>query len=171
MALNVSARQLAHPNLPAEIKAALQQSQLYPANLAVEISESAAIADPKLTHEFIGDLKLLGVGVSLGEFGSDHSSLSWLRRWLVDEIKIDRKIVTSVLTDRHRHDMVSLIVGLARILKSNMVAEGIESTLQLRQLESLGCDLGQGYLFSHPLDAASMEAYLQTGNKTGAAAK
>ncbi len=171
MALNVSARQLAHPNLPAEIKAALQQSQLYPANLAVEISESAAIADPKVTHEFIGDLKLLGVGVSLSEFGSDHSSLSWLRRWLVDEIKIDRKIVASVLTDRHRHDMVSLIVGLARILKSTVVAEGIESTLQLRQLESLGCDLGQGYLFSHPLDAASMEAYLQTGKKTGAAAK
>ena len=168
MTVNVSARQLAHPHLAAEIKAALQQSQLYPASLAVEISESAAMADPRVAHEFVSDLKLMGVGVSLSEFGSDRASLSWLRRWLVDEIKIDRKIVSSVQTDRHQSDVVALIVGMSRILKSKVVAEGIESTLQLRQLESLGCELGQGYLFSHPLDAAAMEAWLEAGKKAGA---
>ena len=170
MALNVSARQLAHPNLSAEIKAALQLSHLPPANLAVEIAESAAIADPEATHEFISGLKLLGVTVTLSEFGSDRSSLRWLARWMVDEFKIGRQIVSSVQIDRHQSDTVALIVGISRILKSKIVTEGIESTLQLRQLESLGCDLGQGYLFSHPLDAATMEAWLQAGIR-GSAAK
>ncbi len=171
MTVNVSARQLAHPNLTAEIKAALQQSQLSPENLAVEITESAAIVDPKVTHELVADLKLLGVGVSLSEFGSDRTSLSWLRRWLVDEIKIDRKIVASVLTDRHQSEMVTLIVGMSRILKSKIVAEGIESALQLRQLELLGCDLGQGYLFSHPLDAGRTEEWLLQQVKRAAVGK
>lgn len=171
MALNVSARQLAHPGVTADIKAALQHSQLPAANLAVEIAESAAILDSKVTHEFINGMNLLGVAVSLSEFASGHSSLSWLRQWPLDEIKIGRQIVASVLTDRHCHDTVSLVVGLARVLKSKVVAEGIESAMQLHELESLGCDLGQGYLFSRPLDAASMEAWLQAGRKVRAAAK
>jgi PAS domain S-box-containing protein len=171
MSVNVSARQLAHPNLSSEIKTALQQSRLAPASFEVEISESAAIADPRLTHDFISDLKYLGVGASLSEFGSKYFSLSWLRRWPIDEIKIDRKIATSVLTDRHQADVVALIVAVSRILKSKVVAEGIESAVQLGQLESLGCDLGQGYLFSHPLDAKSMESWLQPGMKTSAAVR
>lgn len=167
MALNVSARQLAYPNLSAEIKAALQQSQLDAANLAVEITESTAILDPEVTSEFISDLKLLGVAVSISEFGSDHSSLHWLSRWQVDEFKIGRQMAASVLTDRHCHDMLPLVIGMARILKSTVVAEGIESALQLRQLESLGCDRGQGYLFSHPLDAPSIRAWLKAGRRAG----
>ena len=89
----------------------------------------------------------------------------------MDEIKIDRKIVSSVLTDRHQSDMVALIVGMSRILKSKTVAEGIESALQLGQLESLGCDRGQGYLFSHPLDARGAEEWLMQQVKRAAVGK
>jgi EAL domain-containing protein (putative c-di-GMP-specific phosphodiesterase class I) len=129
------------------------------------------MADARLTFEVLTQLKHAGVRVSLGEFGSGHSSLTWLRRLPIDELKIDRAIVAGVLSDRHSSDIVSLIAGIARSLKSTVVAEGIESAVQLGRLEELGCELGQGYLFSHPVEAAKAEEWLQHQSKRAGAGR
>jgi EAL domain-containing protein (putative c-di-GMP-specific phosphodiesterase class I) len=137
----------------------------------LEIAESAAMADAKWTDEVISQLKPLGLRISLSEFGSGYSSAKWLHRLPIDELKIDREIVASVLTDRPSNDTVALIVSIGRALKAKVVAEGIESVVQLDQLMSLGCELGQGYLFSHPVSAEKVEKLLGQQGKHAAAGK
>ena len=171
MTVNLSARQLAHSHLVEDIKAAVHEAQLDPGRLQVEMRESVAMTDAKLTYEVLTQLKYLGVRISLGDFGVGYSSLSWLRRLPLDELKIDRSLTSSVMTDRHGSDMVKLIVTLARGLKLKIVAEGVESAVQLNLLEGLGCDLGQGYLFSRPVEAGRVEQLLQSGFRMGAAGK
>jgi diguanylate cyclase (GGDEF)-like protein/PAS domain S-box-containing protein len=171
MRVNLSTKQLSHPGLCHDIKTALAGAALEPASLQLEIAESAAMADAKWTDEVISQLKPLGLRISLSEFGSGYSSAKWLRRLPVDELKIDRDIVRSVLTDRPSNDTVALIVSIGRALKTKVIAEGIESVVQLDQLMSLGCELGQGYLFSHPVSAEKVEKLVEQQGKHTAAGK
>jgi len=119
------------------------------------------MADPKLTLEVFTQLKHLGVGVSISDFGTGHSSLSWLRRLPIDELKIDRSLIGSMPTDRCSSDIVQLILNVARELKLKVVAQGIEGAIHLDRLKKLGCDFGQGYYFSQPLDVERAERFLQ----------
>jgi EAL domain-containing protein (putative c-di-GMP-specific phosphodiesterase class I) len=171
MTVNLSAKQLAYPRLSADIKAALEASRLGPACLQAEIAEGTAMADPKLACEAFNELRSLGLQVSLAQFGSGPCSLNWLRRFSADQIKIDRRVVGSVLTDRYSNDVTALTVSMARVLKARVVAEGIESAVQLGQLVALGCDFGQGFLFSHPVTAEKAGELLRQQIKRAMAIK
>jgi diguanylate cyclase (GGDEF)-like protein/PAS domain S-box-containing protein len=164
MSVNVSARQLADPRFVTDVEAALLQTGIDPSLLHLEMTESVAAADPKLTATLLSHLKRLGVGVILDDFGAGNSSLSGLRQFLFDALKIDCSLINEMLTDRATCDTVDLLILLAHKLKMKVIAEGIETTRQLDHLHTLGCDLGQGYLFSQPLEVKAAGDLLRRQN-------
>ena len=168
MTVNISPRQLAHPHFVSDTKAAMQLSNIEPGILQLEMAESGAMSDPKLAAEVMGQLKRAGVCISIGDFGAGLSSPNWLRRLPLDELKIDRSLVASMAADRANADIVHLIITLARNLKLRVVAEGVETTVQLELLRKLGCELGQGHLFSQAVDARQAEQLLHQSLGAGA---
>jgi len=160
LTVNLSARQFSHPELVADVRAALQEADIDPSRLQLEITEAVAMADPRLTSTVLEQLKHLGVGISIGDFGAGHSSLNWLRRLSIDELKIDRSLIASMPSDRCSRDVVQLIITVARNLELQAVASGIESAVQLNLLDKIGCALGQGYFFSQPLQPSRAEEML-----------
>jgi len=120
-----------------------------------------AMADPQLSASVFSQLRQLGVGIILDSFGTGRSSLSELRHFPVDSLKIDRSLVSEMLTNRATSDIVDLIITLAHKLNHKVFAEGIETGLQLARLREFGCDWGQGYLFSQPLNAEQVQPFLK----------
>jgi EAL domain-containing protein (putative c-di-GMP-specific phosphodiesterase class I) len=139
----------------------LRQSGIDPAQFCLEITENAAATHPKLTATVFAQLKQLRISVTVDDFGSGISSLRALRQLPVEALKIDRALVGALLLDRSALDTVELILLLARKLKLKVIAEGIESTKQLDHLLALGCELGQGYLFSQPVEAKAAGVLLR----------
>jgi diguanylate cyclase (GGDEF)-like protein/PAS domain S-box-containing protein len=164
MSVNVSARQLADAHFLTDVETALRQTGIDPSRLHLEMTESVASADPKLTATVLSHLKHLRVGVILDDFGTGNSSLSGLRQLPLDALKIDRSLIGGMLTDRATCDTVELIILLAHKLKLKVIAEGIESPRQLDHLHQMGCDLGQGYSFSQPVEAKAAEDLLRQSN-------
>src|SRR5579862_5768424 len=123
--VNLSARQFSHPELVAEVRRAVQEAGIVPCQLQLELTEAVAMADPKLTATVLEQLKHLGVGISIGDFGAGHSSLNWLRRLPIDALKIDRSLIGSMSSDRCSRDVVQLIVTVARNLELEAVASEI----------------------------------------------
>ena len=158
--VNISAKQLTYPNLVSDVRAAVQDTKIEPARLLLEITETDAMADPRKTLEVFSQLKSIGVGISIADFGTGHSSLSWLRRLPIDELKIDRSLIASMSTDRCSADIVQLILNVGHELSLRVVAQGIESAIHLACLKKLHCQFGQGFYFSEPLDAAKAEKLL-----------
>jgi len=161
--INISAKQLAAARFVSGLEATLRQSGIDPAQLCVEITENVAAADPKLAASVLSQLKQLRVGVLLDDFGSGNSSLSGLRQYPIEALKIDRALVAALLLDRSALETVELILLLARKLKLKVIAEGIESAKQLDHLLALGCELGQGYLFSQPVEARAAGLLMPKG--------
>jgi len=159
--VNLSAKQLTYPNLFSDVKAALQDTRVDPSRLLLEVTETDAMADPKKTLEVFSQLKNIGVSLSVADFGTGHSSLSWLRRLPIDELKIDRSLIGNMSTDRCSADIVQLILNVGRELKLRVVAQGIESAIHLECLKKLHCEFGQGFYFSEPLDAERAEKLLK----------
>jgi len=151
--INSSPRQLAHSDFLTHLRSAIQEAAIAPASLQLEIPESTAVANLSAASEIFAHIKRLGLRLSLGDFGAGFCSLTWLRRWPLDEIKVDRSLIGTLATDRYSRDTVQLILELARSLNLRAVAEGVETDLQVDRLRKLGCHLAQGYLFSRPLDA------------------
>ena len=158
--VNISAKQLAYPNLISDVRAAVEEAKVASRQLRLEVTESDAMADPKLTLNVFTQLKYIGVGVSIADFGTGHSSLSWLRRLPIDELKIDRSLIANMPTDRCSADIVQLILKLGHELRLSIVAQGIESAVHLDCLKELGCEFGQGFYFSQPLDVERVERLL-----------
>lgn len=161
MTVNVSAKQFAHPDLRDDLKAAIQENHITPSSLQIELTEADVQADPKLTSDLFALLKHLGVRISIGDFGTGRSSLSWLRRSPLDELKIDRSLIASMPTDRSSYDVVNLTIILARELNVEVVAEGIETAVHLERIRRLGCEFGQGYFFSKPMEAEQANQLLK----------
>ena len=161
VSVNVSIKQLADARFVTDLEATLREARIDPARLRLEITENVAAADPKLTATVLSHLKQLGVGVVLDDFGTGNSSLSGLRQFPVEGLKIDRSLISGMLADRGTCDTVELIILLAHKLKLKVIAEGIESTKQLDHLRQFGCDLGQGYFFSPPVEAGATERLLR----------
>jgi diguanylate cyclase (GGDEF)-like protein/PAS domain S-box-containing protein len=153
VSVNVSASQLADAQFVSKLESTLRETGLDPSRLRLEITESVAAADAKLTAAVHSQLKHLRVSVILDDFGTGNSSLSGLRQFPLEALKIDRSLVGGMLLDRGVCETVELIFLLAHKLKLKVIAEGIESAKQLDHLHDLGCELGQGYFFSHPVDA------------------
>jgi PAS domain S-box-containing protein len=172
LSVNLSSRQLADAGLVSDLRSILQETCIQPSSLQLELSESVAMADTRLSAGVFSQLRQLGAGIIVDGFGAGRSSLSELRQFPVDALKIDRSLVSEMLTNRGACDIVELIVTLAHKLNLKAIAEGIETALQLGHLREFGCDFGQGYLFSQPLDAESAQQFLRAqrarGNRAGA---
>jgi diguanylate cyclase (GGDEF)-like protein/PAS domain S-box-containing protein len=153
LSVNVSGKELADAGFVAGVESALRSAGLAASRLHLEITESVAAADAKLTSAVLTRLKHLGVGVILDDFRTGNSSLNGLRQLQVEAVKIDRSMVSGMLLDRDAAESVELIVLVAQKLKLTVIAEGIESAKQRDHLQQLGCALGQGYFFSVPLEA------------------
>jgi PAS domain S-box-containing protein len=158
--INVSPRQFAQSNLVADVKAALDETGVAPSSLQLEITETMAMSDPKVTNRTFAQLKDLGVRLSIDDFGTGHSSLSRLRSFPVDVLKIDRSFVRNIEHDGESREIVHLIVTLAHHLSLKVIAEGIETPGQCNHLKQFGCEYGQGYLYSPPIEQAALEALL-----------
>jgi len=148
--VNLSARQLAHPDLVATVAGALADSGLSPHLLVLEITESVLMTDRELAVTILHALRSLGVRCSIDDFGTGQSSLGYLKTLPVDSLKIDRSFVDGLGTNPDDSAIVAAVVHLGHALGLSVTAEGIETPLQLSELRALGCDLGQGFYFARP---------------------
>ena len=148
------------------VQAAVAKSGLKPADLRVEITETALMDSPNVAAEVLQELRGIGVKIYLDDFGTGYSSLSHLHKLPVDALKIDRSFVKSLLLP-DRPAIVESILALARTLNTSLVAEGIESDVQARELERLGCTHAQGFLFSRPLSSRAAEELLVANRPLG----
>ena len=156
MSVNVSGRQLQQPAFPAEVAAVLASTRLKPELLTLELTESVLMQDAEAATAMLVELKNLGVRLAIDDFGTGYSSLNYLRRFPIDELKIDRSFVSSLDDGPTQSAVVLSILRLSETLHLETVAEGIEEPSQLAALRELGADLGQGYLFARPLDPPAM---------------
>jgi diguanylate cyclase (GGDEF)-like protein/PAS domain S-box-containing protein len=161
--VNLSGRQLRHPELVKDVGRALQETGLEPENLDLEITESVLIEDQLSNLTTLRELKRLGVKLIIDDFGTDYSSLSYLKRLPADFLKIDRSFIGGLGEDPKDEGIVSAVIDLARVLGMEEIAEGVETTEQAAYLRELGCRFAQGYLFSKPLPAEEIGALLATG--------
>ncbi len=160
ISVNITAKQFALPDLAAQIGEILQQTDTDPRTVDLEITENIAMADADRSAVVLAELKGLGVQLSIDDFGTGYSSLCRLQRFPVDTLKIDRTFVAGMERDIETHEIVRIIIMLAHSLGLKVVAEGIERQEQMAMLKNLGCELGQGYLFSKPVDSVSVEQLL-----------
>jgi diguanylate cyclase (GGDEF)-like protein/PAS domain S-box-containing protein len=159
ISVNVSARQLLDAYFVDLVRDVLRKSGANPRKLKLEITESAAIDKMEDTIAKMTALRIAGVGLSLDDFGTGYSSLSRLRRLPLDQLKIDRSFVSDVLTDSKVASIARTIIALGHSLNLSVIAEGVETEGQRTFLETEGCHLYQGYLFSAALTASSFEAF------------
>jgi EAL domain-containing protein (putative c-di-GMP-specific phosphodiesterase class I) len=151
LSVNLSARQVAQPDLLDRIKEALTNSKLNPHCLKLEITESVVMDNAEAAALMFKQLRSLGVQLSIDDFGTGYSSLSYLHRFPLNYLKIDRSFVMRLTTDND-NAIVRTISTLARNLGMEVIAEGIETEEQYQQLKMLGCEYGQGFLFSRPVN-------------------
>ena len=164
--VNVSSRQLVQQNFMLLVEQAVAAARLKPCDLRLEITETALMDSPHLAAELLRELRDFGVKIYLDDFGTGYSSLSHLHKLPVDALKIDRSFVRSlVISDRPA--IVESILALARTLNTSVVAEGIESDDQARELERLGCTHAQGFLFARPLSSKAVEEMLVANQPLG----
>ncbi|MFL6659210.1 MAG: EAL domain-containing protein [Massilia sp.] len=161
VAVNLSARQFAAPNLLDDIAAVLADSGLAPDRLEIELTESLFMSDVTLAVETMHGMKKLGVNLSIDDFGTGYSSLSYLSRFPIDVLKIDRSFVSDITRDASDAAIVASIITLAHNLQLDVIAEGVETAEQLAYLRRHQCDEMQGYFFSRPLPAEQFETLLQ----------
>jgi diguanylate cyclase (GGDEF)-like protein/PAS domain S-box-containing protein len=159
MCVNLSVRQLQHSDVISDVRDALHDSGLDPSLLMLEITESMLIEDPEVAVVKLQELRSLGVRIAMDDFGTGYSSLSYLSRFPVDVIKMDRSFLGPE-SSREAADLSSAVVALGSSLALDVVAEGIEFDEQLNRLRDLGCELGQGFHFAHPMESAHLIDYL-----------
>jgi diguanylate cyclase (GGDEF)-like protein/PAS domain S-box-containing protein len=159
--VNVSARQFADARLANDLQDALRETGVNPARLQLEMTENVAAADPRLTVTVLSHLKHMGIGVILDDFGVGSASLRGLWQFPVDALKIDRSLIGEMQSDRAVADMVEIFITLAHKMNLKVIAEGIETARQLERLSQLGCEFGQGYYFSQPLEAHAVRQFLR----------
>jgi diguanylate cyclase (GGDEF)-like protein/PAS domain S-box-containing protein len=160
MAVNLSARQIARPEIVDEVREALAASGLDPGKLVLEITESVMIHDMDLAIGRLKELKTLGVQLAIDDFGTGYSSLNYVRRFPVDILKVDKSFIDGVTEGGESSALTAAVIELASILNLKPVAEGIERADQLEQLIAMKCDLGQGFLFAKPLPTDELEDLL-----------
>jgi len=159
VSVNVSARQLQQPELPTEVALALAGGTAH-GSLVLEITESVLMKDTDATLSRLQEIKSLGVRLALDDFGTGYSSLSYLRRFPVDLLKIDRSFVSGLRAGSDVQRLVEAIVALGETLGIESIAEGVEDLGELTALRSVGCRVGQGFLFAKPMPIGELESYL-----------
>ena len=150
VAVNVSAVQFRRPRFASEVAQALTDAGLDATQLGIEITETVLMEDVDTTTHTLSRLKDMGVRISIDDFGTGYSSLAYLKRFPIDELKIDRSFVAGLNDDTDNLAIVRTIIALAKALKLDVVAEGVETEDQLEFLRAMGCDRAQGYLLGRP---------------------
>ena len=168
MSVNLSAVQLRNPRLPEQIAQVLQDHQLPGAALTLEVTESVAMQDPDACVQRLEEIRRLGVRLAIDDFGTGYSSLAYLKRLPLDSLKLDRSFVKDLETNPNDAAICTATISLAHHLGLAVVAEGVETEGQHAFLQSLGCDMCQGYLFSRPQPLEALRQWL--GSQPGGAA-
>lgn len=160
LAVNVSAIQLRHGVLADQVRELLIRYDLPGNALEIELTESAVMNDPAQAIESMKAIRALGVKIAIDDFGTGYSSLSYLKRLPIDTLKIDRSFVMEADRSEDGAVICSTIIGLAKNLNFDVVAEGIETDAQLSYLKGQGCNIGQGYYYSRPLPLPELAKWL-----------
>ncbi len=163
LAVNISAYQFHQHRLPQLLRQLLRAHPVDPELLELELTESAAMLDIEHTVQVLRQLRALGIKLALDDFGTGFSSLSYLRRFPLDTLKIDRSFLQPIPQDPGSNAIVQGIVQLGHSLRLSILAEGIETRQQLEVLRRFGCDEGQGYLFGRPMPLSHFEALIERG--------
>ncbi len=169
MSVNVSQVQFRHPYFLDMLRSALHDTCAPPEFIELEITESMAMEEPDLLIRMLAQIKHTGVSIAIDDFGTGFSSLSYLQRLQVDRLKIDRAFVTEITGSSRGSSIAEMVIQLGRNLGLSVVAEGIEDERQAQILRSLGCPLGQGFLFARPMAAPALYEWLTSDALTRAA--
>jgi len=161
VSVNLSAVMLQDPELPGRISDLLKASSLPASQLTLEITETAIMLDPDGALSILGVLDMLGVRLSIDDFGTGYTSLAYLKRLPVDEIKIDKSFILNILDDEDDSTIVKSIIDLAHNMQRRVVAEGVETEGVMARLAEQGCDLAQGYLVCRPAIASEFEEWVR----------
>ncbi|GAB4243418.1 MAG: hypothetical protein Kow00121_68710 [Elainellaceae cyanobacterium] len=161
LSVNVSPVQLRHPELVSQIEHILQETEFQPHQLRLEITESAVMENTRWIAGALERLKAQQIRLCIDDFGTGYSSLSYLHSFPFHVLKVDRSFVSRMGDDLESLEIVRAIIVLAHALKMEVIAEGIETVQQLEYLQSLGCEYGQGYLFSRPLPPSEIAAFIE----------
>jgi len=159
MNVNVSARQFREPGFAATVADVLAEHPIAARTLVLELTESLLIEDDDVA-ELLNEISALGVLLALDDFGTGYSALGYLRRFPIDILKLDKSFVDDLLTSADRSSLVEAIIHLSKTLELELVVEGIESAAQAEKLSSMGCQLGQGFMYSRPQSAEDIEPIL-----------
>ncbi|MFZ1700713.1 MAG: EAL domain-containing protein [Pyrinomonadaceae bacterium] len=165
IAVNLSGKHFGHPALVEQIRTVLSETGVAPSSLKLELTESAIMDNAETAILMLKQIKETGVQISIDDFGTGYSSLSYLHRFPIDLLKVDRSFVSAMEENTENGEIVRTVIALAKALNLKVVAEGIESIHQFHQLRILGCEFGQGYLFSKPLPVADIERLLNDNNR------
>jgi diguanylate cyclase (GGDEF)-like protein/PAS domain S-box-containing protein len=163
ISVNLSARQVAHRDLPSVVSEILDRTGLDPVHLRLEITESVLVEESATAISTLEALNETGVRLVLDDFGTGYSSLAYLNRFPFDALKIDRSFVEALGVEQERTAIIEAIIGMARALSLDVIAEGVENEVQLSELRRLNCDYGQGHLFSRALPPRQVERLLAEG--------
>lgn len=158
MSINVSSRQLLQPDFTSQINQILQATQISTSSIKLEITESVLMETATCVTEQLAQMQDLGIRLSLDDFGTGYSSLSYLYRFPINNLKVDRSFVDGLSNGQEQ--IVQTIIALAHSLNIDVTAEGVETFEQLSRLKALGCEFGQGYLFSYPVEPEAAERLL-----------
>jgi diguanylate cyclase (GGDEF)-like protein/PAS domain S-box-containing protein len=163
VAVNLSARQVAHRDLPATVAEIIARTGMDPAHLRLEITESVLVEESATAIASLEALNEIGVRLVLDDFGTGYSSLAYLNRFPFHALKIDRSFVDALGIEQERTAIVEAIIGMARALSLDVIAEGVENEIQLAELRRLGCDYAQGHLFHAAMPEAEVSRLLGEG--------
>ena len=176
VAVNVSGRQLRDPGLARTVAVVLAETELDADSLMLEVTESVLVENTSVGGKVLTELRNLGVRLAIDDFGTGYSSLAALLRRPINQLKIDGSFVQGLPDDDDAATIIRLVIGLGHNLNLTVLAEGVETEGQLLALQKLGCDLGQGYLFSRPVGVdevagalRDIETKLASGNGAGQA--
>jgi diguanylate cyclase (GGDEF)-like protein/PAS domain S-box-containing protein len=161
LAVNLSARELTHPDVVTTVLNAVRRSALDPHRLTIEVTESTAMADRETGFRALRELSAAGVRIAIDDFGTGYSSLDHLREMPADILKIDRSFVAGMAANSPDSALVAAAIAMGRALEMEVVAEGIETAEQVADLRELGCPLGQGFLFARPLPPDELDGLLE----------
>jgi len=161
VAVNISAVQLRHKDFLESVRGVLAETGLEPRWLELELTESVLMQDAESTGRTLQALKALGVQLAVDDFGTGYSSLSYLTQFPIDTLKIDQSFVHKMLLNTSDASMISTVISMGKNLNQRVIAEGVETKQQLKFLQARECSEGQGYYFSHPLNADDFEKYVK----------
>jgi len=167
VAVNVSASEFADKDFISGVRAVLIATGVDPANLELELTESVLMQDAESTVRTLGALKAMGVRLAIDDFGTGYSSFTYLRRFPVDALKLHQSFVQEITADPGDATIVSAMINIGKSLKQRVIAEGVETSAQLKFLQHHGCNEGQGYYFSRPVVAEQAEKLIATALREG----